>query len=330
MAKIAECAGVDRSTVSLALRNDRRLKPATREKIQLLAAQMGYRQNPTLAQLMSLLRAGQKKHFQSTIAVLNFGKPTVGSNGVLAGAQARAKDLGYEVAEFNGYEVGPRRLEQILATRGIRGILISSRTGQNVLPKGYDGIWKRFSCCVVGLRPEDEVIHFVADDHYITMITAMRQLHQIGFRKIGLAMHDGINHETEYRFMGGYFAAVNHCCPGLKIIPTLLLKESIETKGAFISWFEQHRPQVIVCIQKEPLDWLREAGYRVPQEVSLVNLDLNSAGKGWAGMRQDEHKCGEMAIEDVIAQLSNAKTAFQKATLIESHWEFGDTLEAPV
>ena len=73
MRKIAERAGVNRSTVSLALKNNQRLKPATRKKIQKLAMQMGYRKNPTLAHLMSLLRAGQKKHFHSKIAVLNFG-----------------------------------------------------------------------------------------------------------------------------------------------------------------------------------------------------------------------------------------------------------------
>ena len=42
MRQIAERAGVNRSTVSLALRNDHRLKLATRQKIQALATEMGY------------------------------------------------------------------------------------------------------------------------------------------------------------------------------------------------------------------------------------------------------------------------------------------------
>ncbi len=332
MRQIAERAGVDRSTVSLALKNDPRLKAATRKKIQRLAAQMGYRQNPTVAHLMSLLRAGQKRHFQSTIAVINFGKRTVGSDIILAGAQERAKALGYEVEDFDAYEVPPHRLEQILISRGIRGIIISSRTGKNVLPKEYEPIWKNFSCCVVGMRPENPPLHFVADDNFITMITAMEKLHTLGFRRIGLAMHQGINQESEYRFMGGYLAA-SQSFSGLVSIPVLLIEEGSTSKAAFLAWHQEQKPEVIVCIQREPLVWLTGAGYRVPQDVSLVSLAIDAVGKGWAGMRQDRFKRGEMAVEDIVAQINynhTGATSYQKATLNESSWEFGETLQIPL
>ncbi len=63
---------------------------------------------------MSLLRAGQKQHFHSTIAVLNFGPPTIGTQMILTGAEKRAQELGYGFELFQAHELSPHRLEQVL------------------------------------------------------------------------------------------------------------------------------------------------------------------------------------------------------------------------
>ena len=54
MQDIAKAAGVGKATVSLALRNDPRLRPQTCRRIQKIARQMGYRTNATIASLMAL------------------------------------------------------------------------------------------------------------------------------------------------------------------------------------------------------------------------------------------------------------------------------------
>ena len=82
------------------------------------------------------------------------------------------------------------------------------------------------------------------------MMTAMQQLHKLGFRRIGLAMHDIINRESEYRFMGGYHAAINCCCSGLADIPTLLLKEGIAAKAAFLSWVKEYSPKLSYAFKR--------------------------------------------------------------------------------
>ena len=50
---IAARAGFSVSTVSLALRNDRRLRADTRATIQAVAKELGYRPNPLIAVLMA-------------------------------------------------------------------------------------------------------------------------------------------------------------------------------------------------------------------------------------------------------------------------------------
>jgi DNA-binding LacI/PurR family transcriptional regulator len=207
MRQIAEKAGVNRSTVSLALRDDPRLKMETRQKIQDLAKEMGYQQNPTVAHLMTQLRAGQQKHFRSNIAVLDFGPLGAVERQIWIGAQQRAKMLGYGLEFFHVRDFGPPRLEQILVNRGIQGLIISPLWGITTLPPEFDHLWTKFSCCCVGIHPNNPELNFVGDDNYSTSRMAVEKLAQLGFSRIGLAIHSGINIETEYRFVGGYLTS---------------------------------------------------------------------------------------------------------------------------
>ena len=88
MHQIAERAGVGKATVSLALRDDPRLRPETRQRIQRLAAEMGYRTNPTVANLMAQLRASRSSKYQAAIGLLN-ASPDPGGGRVGISAHGR-------------------------------------------------------------------------------------------------------------------------------------------------------------------------------------------------------------------------------------------------
>ena len=326
MRQIAERAGVNRSTVSLALRNDVRLKLSTRQRIQALANEMGYRQNPMVAQLMTQLRAGQQKHFQSTIAFLDFGPLGFVQRQTWEGAEARAKFLGYGLEYFHVRDVVTKRLEQILINRGIRGLIISSPAGTTRLPDKFRSLWARFACCVLGVHPNNPELHFSCDDNYLTSMIAVQRLSQLGYKRIGLAMHATINSETNYRFVAGYLAThLEQSC--LETLPIFYVHKT--SRDQFLSWFRQYKPEVVMCIQEEILVWLKESGYHIPQDVSLVHLDVETASAGWAGMRQMRAQVGSASVDIVVSQINHNETGtppFQKATLTESVWDDGPSL----
>lgn len=327
MGQIAKRAGVNRSTVSLALRNDRRVKVATREKIQALAAEMGFCYNPTVGQLMAQLRKGQQKHFQWNIAVLHFAERNQVNEKILQGAQKRAKMLGYGLELFNAALFTPQRLERIWVSRGIRGVILISLWRTRRLPDEFLYLWNKFACCCVGVHPTNPDLHFVGDDNYFTAFTAVEKLVQFGFSQIGLAMEMGINIETEQRFIGGYLAA-RQGNPKVSQVPILLLEKLDREK--FLAWFRKFRPKAVICIQGEILDWLVEAGYKVPEDVSLAHLDLDATKTGsWAGMRQDRPGRGAFAVDVLASQINHnemGSPASQIAMLTESTWEDGSTL----
>src|SRR4051812_49177178 len=70
MRAIAEQAGVTHATVSMALRNHPLISAKTRQKIQRIARNLGYRPDPEVAKLMRHLRLKHKPKFKSTIAAL--------------------------------------------------------------------------------------------------------------------------------------------------------------------------------------------------------------------------------------------------------------------
>jgi len=102
---IAEKAGVSVASVSLALRNDRRISPPVRDKIKRVAKELGYRPNPLLSAYQASVRSRQPATFRATLGWINdhpdqnaWRKPW--TQPIRDGALARAQELGYELDEI--------------------------------------------------------------------------------------------------------------------------------------------------------------------------------------------------------------------------------------
>jgi hypothetical protein len=115
---IARLAGVGKATVSLALRDDPRLRPETRERIQKIANEIGYRANATVSALMAQLRASHTPRYQATLGLVNASsdrdtlKNFCTFRDCVTGCVQRAWQLGYGLDDFWLREPGipPRRL----------------------------------------------------------------------------------------------------------------------------------------------------------------------------------------------------------------------------
>jgi DNA-binding LacI/PurR family transcriptional regulator len=326
MREIAEAAGVDHSTVSLALRNSARLRPETCHRIQDLAAKMGYRQNPKVAQLMAQLRAGKEGHFNSNLALLDFATGgIVIPKLTLQGIEERARELGYGIEYFKTSEYSAKRLEEILMSRGVQGLIVATLMKKNRLPDEFLKMWPRFAVCVCGIRPSNPALHFACNDHYFTAMDAVRQMVRDNFRRIGLVLQKGINIETEYRFFGGFASA--HLEAGTTEHPAFLLMEDGDREG-FLAWVEQASPDAIITSEPDTLAWLRAAGYSVPGDISLAHLDVETAGEAWAGMVQCRRMAGRAVVEVVVNLINNNSIGIPEVArpvLLESYWRPGST-----
>jgi LacI family transcriptional regulator len=334
MRDIAVAAGVGKATVSLALRNDPRLRLATRRRIQALARKMGYRPNATVATLMAQLRASRAPRYQATIALVNAGAnreylhtvPTFRS--WMDGIERRAAQLGYGLDHFWLYEPGisPERLAGILDSRSIQGVILAAVQGSAGLDAKFDVVWERSSSVMVGVRPTHPPLHFCCNDQYSTSLGAILQLTAMGYQRPALVISPEIDDLVDNRFSGGFLVGQSRLRTSA-LVPVFPHNDRAEP--AFRAWFQNYRPDVILTLHTPVRDWIKRMDLRVPQDIGLVHLDLTSDMTDWAGMVQSNELVGVAATDMVVAQLHRNEVgvpAFTKCMLIESTWMPGPSV----
>ncbi len=333
MQDVAREAGVGKSTVSLALRDDPRLKESTRRRIQEIAEKMGYRANATVANLMAQLRASRTPRYQATLALVNLSDNSLILRQVetfrewVRGCSHRAEQLGYTLDQFWVYDpsLPPDKLARVLDTRGIRGIIFAGLHTMSQLDDQWSPLWTRFASVILGVRTTRPALHFASNDQYSTAMTALYEAMALGYKRPGLVLDPAVDNLLERRFTGGYLVG-QFALPEAQRLPVCELQE--RTPRAFLPWFRKHRPDVILTLHEDLMEWVRLEKVRVPEDVAFIHLDRHSTINQWAGMEQNNELVGSAAMDLVIAQLHRNETGvppFPKCVQIESRWIAGSS-----
>lgn len=334
MQQIADKAGVSKSAVSLALKNDPRLPEATRTRIQHIADELGYRRNPVMASLMAQLRASKTPKFQANLAWLNCSPDREKMQwhtfrDFRKGAGERAYELGYGVEDFwiDEPNMTPGRLAQILDTRSIRGLVAAASMQPGTLHDGYDDFWNRFSCSVVGIDNIKPRMPCATVDHFQTSKTATIEALKLGYKRPGMVLEPELDALLDDKFSGGYVAArlILPIRQQLPIHPFHWSKEE-----PFKRWFAKHKPDVIITPHVDIRRWLEQDGVSVPGDVGLIHLDLPPGENAWAGMKQNNVLVGANAADLVINQITRSEKGpwdNPKLVLIRSKWVTGPSVE---
>jgi len=334
MQEIADAAGVSKSSVSLALRDNPRLPAATRERIQRVADELGYRRNPVVDSLMTQLRNGRAPTFQGNLALLNCsadrklrGNPTF--DAFRRGIRDRAEALGYGVEEYWLEEPGlrPERLRQILDTRNIRGLVLVAALVPHELHERYRDFWGDFACAVVGVTHLENRLPCATNDQYLTAKQATEKTLARGYRRPGLAVERKIDELLDFRFSAGFHVGARGLSAENRLPPFPL---DLDDPAGFVDWVAEHRPDALVTNQAVVRDWLAEAGWRVPEDIGLVHLDWHPGLSDWAGMQQNNYRVAAAGADLVVHQLQKNECGphdHPKVVALESDWVDGPSLE---
>src|SRR5690606_18960558 len=114
---VAQAAGVSKMTVSRALRGERGIAAATRERIQVLAEKLGYRPDPAVSELMGRLRKSRIAGLEPIAWLTSYDtiggwRTNPGTSEMYRGAADQARKLGFRLEEFSLNTPGmtPKRL----------------------------------------------------------------------------------------------------------------------------------------------------------------------------------------------------------------------------
>jgi LacI family transcriptional regulator len=301
LGQVAVAAGVSLATASYSLRNDHRISSGTISRVVAAARRLGYRPNPRVSALMAHIRQAKPVTLGERIAFLWIDAPSGKRpyKAIFQAAKARAMELGYTLEEFWRLTPGvsASRLQQILYTRGIVGLLISpSSLPDPNFEVNWD--WNLFAPVIIGTAEGRPELHHSAHHHYEGMRLAMLKLGSAGRRRI-LGLFDRRLEERSRRAWSAAFLA-HH--PMEKCARNFLTQVDSEEVWDLPSWIDARRPDAIVGA-RSVLGALLGSGWSPPAQVTVIFLDWVRNRWGFGGINQCPKVIAANAVDLVVSQL---------------------------
>ena len=324
---VAEAAGVAIGTVSKSLNGDREISEATRERVQKVARELGYR---PMAQARGLARGHTGN---VAVAVRSVFLPVFASafySEVLAGVEAEL-----ERHDLNLLLTSLKYGDDLLR-------LASERRADGVLYIGYDleaAFLRELSTRIplVIIDGEAEGISSIVSENLAGAHSATRHLLARGRRRLAFAVSTLTqpNFQTRYR---GFNEALQ--AAGLEPGPTvqgwsfteLCTQLSTFFTDTHAATYTHTRPDGIVCANDSVgylvLQALETLGVQVPEDVALVGYD-GTAGAEYRRTRLstvalDKRELGAAGVRVLLSRLAHPERPPQQV-VIPTRLEPGDT-----
>ena len=329
---IAKKLGVSNATVSLALNGHPRISVANRQKVVDMAEELGYRPDPMLSALAKhRSRRRGKEAIHSEIAWisgadskgLSISEVDISRCG--EAAIAAAEKAGYRLERYLiNSEMGYQRLDQILHTRGVHGILLA--------PLHENGNWPNFpweKYAVVRYGNEQLGIpgHRVSPDHVENMKEAFRKIREKGYERIGYIAGAASLPGAELR-EAGYHMAQKKMDDSLWIpVFHQQADDDISHQRRFTEWMTKYRPQAIISEDMELHELLHHEGWD-PASLGIVYTSVCSDGDrtGICWNSEDIGKIGFQLLDSQIKVGYKGAPDIAQNVLIAGSWIEGKTL----
>jgi len=330
---IARQLGVSHAAVSMALRDSPRISAPLKEKIRKYAEQVGYRPDPMLTALASYRQSKSNPAIQAAIAWVNAWPQPDNLrtyrefDAYWHGASAAAEKFGYRLEEFRvGRECSPRRLHQILSTRGIRGLLLPPH---QVQPDWGDFPWSSYSLVRFGRSLAQPHTHLVTADQVANTMLAIREILKRGYRRVGLVTEERRIQESGHFFEGGYLLA-QRSVPDGDQVPVMALGafSAGERAKAIATWIKKHKVEAIFTDVAEVPALLKKQGIKIPDDIALAVTSVLDA-QADAGIDQHPEEIGRVGLLMLNSLINDGARGIPKIfrqILVEGSWVDGSTL----
>ena len=344
---IARVAGVHNTTVSLALRNSPSIPLATRLRIQAVAGELGYSPDPALLALASYRKALAIPHRLEPIAYVT-NHPTQwgwrrnpAEEQMFLGAQRRATERGYQVEHFWLNELGmnPRRLSQVLFSRGITGVILAPHPSQNEELMEFE--WERFCAIKIGATAGFPTLHSVACDWAGAANLALGKARSAGYRRPGLLFSSEVEVEVNYATLNSF--RTEQLRRGGDPVASVLLAErrmcgegcanpsssQSRTLSDLSSWLASYRPDVVLGDRRAVLEVIEVLGIQIPRDLAFIDLSIDQADRAIAGTRLNFGFTGSVAVDLLANQMlqhSRGVPLVATSTSVSAEWFDGASL----
>jgi LacI family transcriptional regulator len=330
---IAEIAGVSRSTVSRVLNNHPKISVATSKRVRDAVSKLGFKLDPLASSLMRSFRTHGQFSKGTVIGWINehddvkYWSNVPFKKNFLEGAVTRAESMGLRIEPIWISQPGMtgKRCLQILNSRNIRGLIFP--TPRHTL-ESYDFQWNSFALSVLGGRPDVKDYTRISPDEYANFELLLEKMCSLGHSRIGLVLNATIDWMTE-RKLQARFMLHNSNIRSSNRIPILFEKDGDDPCSSLQKWVRKYKPDGILVFHGETVKWLTDAGYRIPEDLSVANFNVTEHTKKWAGIRPNQRQMGAAALDAVIAMLGRFEyggSPSSKNIVLRGRWQDGYTV----
>ncbi|MBI4622648.1 MAG: LacI family DNA-binding transcriptional regulator [Verrucomicrobia bacterium] len=309
---IAARAGVAKASVSYALRNHPKIPDATRQRVQQVARELGYRPNPRVSTLMAHIRRAHVREHAERIAFVWVHTSRAEAKRdsflrlVYRGAGERAHQMGFKLEQFFTGDAGMtnQRLEQILRARGIVGVVFSPViTSETALHLAWD--WRHFAAAVIGNVTWTPELHHAGHHHFLAMRLVLLELGKLGCRRPAALVETTSNDRGKHAWEAAFLA--HHPVPAAaRSLVRVLARDDTSDVGA---WVRRARPDALIVSTTDLLDLRMVRATARAMRLPIVTLYwTEQTPRGIGGIDQCYDRVAGHAVDLVVAQLNSNET----------------------
>jgi len=314
LGEVAKAAGVSRATASRALQNNPLIAAATRQRVQDIAARLGYRPDPEASRLLAYLKRSREASFISTIGILNAYSPagklreSPYTVRLIKGATDRAAELGYTTNELElaGPGMSPARIDGILRARGIRGLLIPPEPDP-LFQASLD--WGAISAVATTTTAEPLHLDRVLPHNFSNMALLLDEALARGYRRIGLISWPQLEQRQMMAPTSVYarYAHIEKRFAALPVCPWDFQEGGRNVQRA-AKWMLRHKPDLVLGMNETALDGIESAtGLRAPADFGFIAYAFH-AKRELSRIDERPEVVGAAAIDLLSARILHNET----------------------
>lgn len=323
------------ATVSRALRDDPSTANKTRQHVQKVAKDLGYRPDPALQVLIERRWRGRRSDEGFNLAFFydSHSKNAEVSSAMFKRFKESSRALGYTLISFDLSEFATvQKLIHRMEAQGIAGVVFSLMSS---VPYDITEVCERFAAVSISVSSVQPNCPVIMHDEFRSLEQVWKQLELLGYHRVGVIFEEHPESYSMDQRLGAVYCRQRFVKPAKNRIPICFFDRHNPDRKLLEDWIAQHRPDVVLGDTHHELELMEEFGFKAPDDFAFASVNMWDPSKigEIAGYFRDNVILFERGLQLLNLMVRSGATGASQGQLVEmvfGEWKNGRSLPALV